>query len=72
MHRWVLVRDGIVRGYLLTPAAPTEAQKRALAFGADGEGDMAEAGTWRLVPESAGLVGDDWAFDGAVYAPPAR
>lgn len=74
MQRWVLEQGGRVRGYLLTSEAPDSAAKRRLAFGPeeDGTGDLAAAGTWRLVPESAGLVGDDWTFDGATYAAPVR
>lgn len=71
IQRWVLERGGMVRGYLLTEAEPDETAKRALAFGADGEGDLAEAGAWRLVPPDAGLVGDGWRYDGGTYSPPA-
>lgn len=70
MQRWVLERGGLVRGYLLSEANPSEAEKRRLAFGPSGEGNLAEAGTWRFVPPAAGLVGDDWTFDGSGYAPP--
>lgn len=76
MQRWVLERGGLVRGYLRTEGPPSEDQKRRLAFGAEGEGDLAAAGTWRLVPPELELaeiyVGDDWTWDGAHYAPPVR
>lgn len=64
MMRTVLVRDGRVRGYLLTEKPPTEAARAALA------GDDPEPGEWLTVPPEAGLVGDDWTFDGAAFAPP--
>ena len=63
MQRWILVRDGHVRGYLLSEGEPDEARKRALAFGADPQQavpPLMEAGKWLLAPEAAGLVGDGW------------
>lgn len=71
MARWILERGGVVRGYLLTAGEPSEAEQRRVAFGAaDAEGDLAEAGTWRLVPAEAGAVGDGWTFNGASYSQP--
>ena len=66
MTRTVLVRDGRVRGYLLTDGAPTEAERAALA------GDDPDPGEWVAVPPEAGLVGDDWRFDGTAWAPPPQ
>jgi hypothetical protein len=73
MQRWVLVRDGIVRGYMFSENEPSEDRKRLLVFGdmADA-GDLAPEGEWHVAPDSAGLVGDDWQFDGKVFSPPMR
>ena len=76
MQRWVLEKNGLVKGYLRTQGPPSSEEKHRLAFGAEGEGNLAEAGTWRLVPpelDAAGVyVGDDWLFNGTSYSPPVR
>jgi hypothetical protein len=63
MQRWVLVRDGIVRCYLLSENEPDEAARRALVFG-DAEIDppppLEPEGRWLRVPVEAGMVGDGW------------
>ncbi len=75
MQRWVLVRDGLVRCYLLTEGEPDDAAKRLALFGAEpddlapqDEGrlkaaelpDLVAEGEWMLAPAEAGLVGDGW------------
>lgn len=73
MQRWILVRDGQVRGYLLSEGEPDEAAKRALAFGSEEQGtSLEEAGDWLLAPDEAGLVGDGWRLgpDGHLQPPP--
>lgn len=87
MQRWALVRHEdvggvrLVRGYLDHPPVVTEADedlltdaKRRLAFGADDDGTapLEPEGVWLLVPPAAGLVGDDWTWDGKQFAPPVR
>lgn len=78
MNRWVLERNGLVRGYLFTALAePSDAEKRRLCFGdadaTDDEGkprDFAGEGTWRKPANQALLVGDGWTWNGTTYAPP--
>lgn len=81
MIRTVLVKDGRVRCYLLTEGPPTEAEKAQRAWGddwetlrllPDGSGwrDLATEGEWVTVPPAAGLVGDDWTYDGKAFAAP--
>lgn len=76
MQRWILVRDGLVRGYLLAEAEPDPALKAAFALGreaASTEASLADAGEWLLAPEEAGLVGDGWVVtaEGRFLPPPA-
>lgn len=72
MQRWVLIRDGLVRCYLLTEGEPDEATKHSVIFG-DAAPDplLAPDGDWREVPDEAGLVGDGWrlAQDGQFLPP---
>lgn len=77
MQRWILERNGLVRTYLLTQDAPTDEQKRIRIWGSSAlednlTSDLDAEGVWRLVPDNAGLVGDDWTFNGSTYAPPVR
>ncbi len=78
MNRWVLVRDGEVRGYLDHPPVATEADedllidaKRRLVFGAsdDGERPLEPEGKWMIAPPEAGLVGDGGRYDGKDFLP---
>jgi hypothetical protein len=78
MQRWALVRDGEVRGYLLHLPVVTEQDedllndaKRRLVFGDDDDGaaPLEPEGEWIAVPESAGLVGDGWRYDGKDFHP---
>lgn len=74
MQRWVLVRDGHVRGYLLSEGEPEDERKRALAFGDEPASEappLEDAGKWLLAPEAAGLVGDGWQVTGkGDFVPP--
>jgi len=76
MQRWVLARDGLVRGYLLAEGEPDQARRCALVAGsevAEAEAALAEAGEWLLVPEDAGLVGDGWTVGAeGRFLPPAE
>lgn len=78
LQRWALVRERKVRGYLDHPPVITDADedlltdaKRRLVFGADDDGErpLEPEGDWLLVPPEAGLVGDDWRYDGKDFRP---
>ncbi len=74
MERWALIRNGEVRGYLLydekTHGNLTIA-KRNLVFGTedDGTAPLGPEGEWKVVPESAGLVGDGWLYVNGEFKP---
>ena len=72
-QRWVLVRDGLVRCYLLSAAEPSSAAKRLAVFGVEAADaplpDMAPEGAWQRVI-GAMLVGDGYTWSGTAYAAP--
>lgn len=74
MKRWALVRDGMVREYLLGDA-PLIAEFNRRAWGDEAsireDGSRVEdEGEWIAVPNGAGLVTTGWRYANGVFSAP--